>query len=322
MALATVLFSMAACRDGWTPLGSRCVYQTAGNRESSACAADCASVVRPWVANDTGGVLMCIQSQDEYDFLDSWVGHEYWTGFQRLGASDGVTPPADWRTGVVHPQGAACSAGANPWFDSLMSHQRASPLLEHCTARPAPHHLRVCECTAVSEDHPVWNLREPSNADTNCFDDANGEQNCILRDKEKWRSYFCTIAAGETASSGWWCAEASPNPTPTHGPAETAEQRAHAVYPCRRTSRCEIRVGFDAESTPACLCEVPDETLDPCESVPQPPPARAPPVVPHIVTPPHPTPPLPTFASRFRPSAVTSLSPAPRPGIMPHHPSR
>ena len=125
MALAAVLFSLGACREGWAPLGSRCIHRTAGNVASSACAADCASVVRPWVANDTGSVPMCIKSQEEYDFLHSWVGYEYWTGFRRQGLSDGVTPPADWRTAVVHPQGSACSAATIPWFDSLMSHQRA-----------------------------------------------------------------------------------------------------------------------------------------------------------------------------------------------------
>ena len=130
MALLVSLCSLAACREGWTSLGSRCVYQTAGDKAESACAADCASVARPWIANDTGGVPMCIRSQGEHDFLHTWVGREYWTGFRRNGASDGVTPPDDWRTGLVHPQGSACSAGANPWFDSLMSHQGAWPLLE------------------------------------------------------------------------------------------------------------------------------------------------------------------------------------------------
>ena len=81
---------------------------------------------------------MCIDSQEEYDFLHSWVAGPYWTGFQRQGFSESVAPPADWRTAVVHYQGSACSAGANPWFDSLMSHEGARPLLEHSTAaRPA-----------------------------------------------------------------------------------------------------------------------------------------------------------------------------------------
>ena len=138
MALLLSVCSLAACREGWKSLGSRCVYQTAGQTAESACAADCASVVRPWIANDTGGVPMCIRSQGEYDVLHTWVGREYWTGFRRNGASDGVTPPDDWRTGLVHPQGSACSASANPWFDSLMSHQGAWPLLERahrCTQR-------------------------------------------------------------------------------------------------------------------------------------------------------------------------------------------
>ena len=128
MALAAVVLSLGACREGWTQLGSRCIHATAPVRVESGCVAKCASVgSRPWVANDTGIVAeqMCIKSQDEYDFLHSWVGSVYWTGFRRQGFSDGVTPPADWRTAVVHPQGSACSAATIPWFDSLMSHQRA-----------------------------------------------------------------------------------------------------------------------------------------------------------------------------------------------------
>lgn len=138
MALAAVMLALGVCREGWKPLGSRCVYQTAGQAVESACAADCASVVRPWVVNDTGGVPMCIKSQDEYEFVRSWVGDAYWTGFRRLGASDNVAPPADWRTGVVHPQGSACSASANPWFDSLMSHDGAGR-----SSNTAPHAQRL-----------------------------------------------------------------------------------------------------------------------------------------------------------------------------------
>ena len=227
MPLAAALLSLGACREGWTLLGSRCIHQTAGNLASSACAADCASVVRPWVANDTGGVPMCIKSQDEYDFLHTWVGRDvvYWTGFRRQGFGDGVVPPADWRTAVVHPQGAACSAGANPWFDSLMSHQRASPLLEHCAAaprtpdcaaRPASH-LRLRGCTAVMEDHPVWSLNEPSNGDI-VMSDTNGEQNCIARESNDVRQYFAWDLYGQAPSSGYWCAEASPKADPHRRP--------------------------------------------------------------------------------------------------------
>tara|TARA_B100000780_G_scaffold196631_1_gene138870 strand:+ start:127 stop:654 length:528 start_codon:yes stop_codon:yes gene_type:complete len=146
MAFAAVLLSLGACREGWTQLGSRCVHATAPTSAESECAAKCASVVRrPWVANDTGPVAvpMCIKSQDEYDFLHTWIVNQaeaqdrsgfagvYWTGFRRQGTSDGVTPPADWRTAMVHPQGSACSAGTNPWFDSLMNHEGARPILEH-----------------------------------------------------------------------------------------------------------------------------------------------------------------------------------------------
>ena len=213
MPLAAVLFSLGACREGWTPLGSRCIRRTAGNVANSACAADCASVVRPWLANDTGSVPMCIKSQDEYDFLHTWVGSEYWTGFERQGFSDGVTPPADWRTAVVHAQGSACSAGANPWFDSLMSHQRASPLLEHITARPASH-LCLRGCTAALEDHPVWSLHEPSTGDDCCMNDRNGEQNCIFHEREDWRFWIAWNEYGQAPSSGYWCAEASPETGP------------------------------------------------------------------------------------------------------------
>ena len=212
MALAAALLSLGACREGWTPLESRCIYQTAGQLEVSACAADCASVVRPWVANDTGGVPMCIRSQEEYDFLHSWGGGygdgTYWTGFQRQGFSEGVTPPADWRTAVVHPQGSACSAATNPWFDSLMSHQGACPLLEHCTctARPASH-LPLRGCTAVVEEyHPVWSLNEPSNGDNCCFSDNNGEQNCILHEQDQWRNFIAQFMYAGSPGGGYWCA--------------------------------------------------------------------------------------------------------------------
>ena len=129
---------LGACRKGWVA-EDRCAYPTAGRFDEAGRAAECASVVRPWVANDTGGVLMCIKSQEEYDFLHTWVGREYWSGFQRLGLSDGVPPPVDWRTrtGVGHPQGSACSAATNPWFDSLMSHEGARPLLEHSARTPS-----------------------------------------------------------------------------------------------------------------------------------------------------------------------------------------
>ena len=153
MALVAALLSLGACREGWTPLESRCVWQTTGNLQDSACAADCASVVRHWVANDTGGVPMCIDSQDEYDFLHNWVGGVYWTGFHRQGFDEGVAPPADWRTAVVHAQGSACSAGANPWFHSLMSHEGARPLLEHSTA---PHAQRLTSVCVGAQ--PPWKI--------------------------------------------------------------------------------------------------------------------------------------------------------------------
>ena len=69
---------------------------------NSACASDCASVVRPWVANDTGGVPMSTKSQEEHGVLHSWENREYSVRWQDT--SDGATPPADRRTGVVHPQ--------------------------------------------------------------------------------------------------------------------------------------------------------------------------------------------------------------------------
>ena len=149
MALAAVLFSLGACREGWVPLGSKCVWKTTGSRMNSACASDCASVMRPWLANDTAGVQMCIDSQDEYDFLHSWVIGPYWTGFQRQSSNPS---PADWRTAVVHAQGSACSAGANPWFDSLMSHQRASPLLSNT----APRALRLTSACVGAQ--PLWKI--------------------------------------------------------------------------------------------------------------------------------------------------------------------
>ena len=167
MAFAAVLLTLGACREGWTQLGSRCVHATAPTSAESECAAKCASVVRrPWVANDTGPVAvpMCIKSQDEYDFLHTWIVNQaeaqnrkgvagvYWTGFRRQGTSDGVTPPADWRTAMVHPQGSACSAGTNPWFDSLISHDGARSLLEHGTVH-SQHPISVLACACVHSRH-------------------------------------------------------------------------------------------------------------------------------------------------------------------------
>ena len=54
--------------------------------------------------------------------------------------------------------------------------------------------------------------------------------------------------------------------TRTDGPAETAEHAA--VYRGRRTGQCVMDPGW--RTTPVCLCELPDEILDPCESVPRP----------------------------------------------------
>ena len=153
--MAVAAGGLGAFHKGWAPLEARCVYPTAGRGDEAGRAADCASVVRPWVANDTGGVPMCIKSQEEYDFLHSWVGRDvvYWTGFRRQGFGDGVVPPADWRTAVVHPQGSACSAGANPWFDSLMSHEGARLLLEHSTA---PHVQRLTSACVGAQ--PPWKI--------------------------------------------------------------------------------------------------------------------------------------------------------------------
>ena len=109
-------------------------------------------------------------------------------------------------------------------------------------------------------------MNEPSAADNQCMsskDVENHEQNCIVRDSEDWRAYSCTLETGLSPSSGYWCADASPETI------NTARRRrlSNAMYRGRRTARCEF-VGW--ESTPACLCELPDETFDPCESVPRP----------------------------------------------------
>ena len=113
----------------------------------------------------------------------------------------------------------------------------------------------------------MWGLNEPSTADNQCMSSAdveNNEQNCIVRDHEDWRSDSCTLEAGLSPSSGYWCAEASPETI------NTAQRRrlSNAVYRGRRTAQCEFSQGW--KSTPACLCELPDETSDPCESVPRP----------------------------------------------------
>ena len=76
LAAVYVLLSLGACREGWTRLGSRCVHATEHVAVESECVAKCASVGnRPWLQNDTGvaAVPMCIKSQDEYDFLHTWV---------------------------------------------------------------------------------------------------------------------------------------------------------------------------------------------------------------------------------------------------------
>ena len=214
---------------------------------NSACASDCASVVRPWVANDTGGVPMCIKSQDEYEFLHSWVVGPYWTGFQRQGFDDGMTSPTDWRTAVVHPHGSACSAGGNLWFDSLMSHQRARPLLEHCAAHPASH-LCLRGCTATMEDHTVWSLNEPSKGDMP-MGDNNGEQNCIFRERDDWRWWITMYEYGQTSmTSGWWCVEASTVTDPT----KSARRRRLSIAPtlCATQEDWKVRVRAGMASQP------------------------------------------------------------------------
>ena len=240
MALAAVVLSLGACREGWTQLGSRCIHATAPVIVESECAAKCASVgSRPWVANDTGIVTeqMCIKSQDEYDFLHTWVVNQaeangngaYWTGFRRLGTSDGVTPPADWRTAMVHPQGSACSAGTNPWFDSLISHDGARSLLEHGTVH-SQHPISVLHvhvCTAAMQDHPVWNINEPGDHggdgdDAQCtqFSDEHNEQNCIVRETDRW--HVCDVEQNtqNIKSEGYWCVETRPEQTARQRQAE------------------------------------------------------------------------------------------------------
>ena len=87
----------------------------------------------------------------------------------------------------------------------------------------------MCGCTAALEDHPVWSLNEPTislDVTTN-FKDANGEQNCIFHEKNDWRQWIAWNEYGRAPSSGYWCADASPETDPhTDGPAETAEHRA------------------------------------------------------------------------------------------------
>ena len=59
----------------------------------------------------------------------------------------------------------------------------------------------------------MWGMNEPGTTDDQCMstpDVENGEQNCIVRDHEDWRSDSCTLEAGLSPSSGYWCAEASP----------------------------------------------------------------------------------------------------------------
>ena len=63
----------------------------------------------------------------------------------------------------------------------------------------------------------MWGLNEPSTADNQCMSSAdveNNEQNCIVRDHEDWRSYSCTLKGVLSPSSGYWCADASPEADP------------------------------------------------------------------------------------------------------------
>ena len=280
MALAAVLLSLGACRTGWTQLGSRCVYATEHVAVESECVAKCASVGnRPWLQNDTGvaAVPLCIKSQDEYDFLHTWVKDQaltggsgaYWTGFRRLGTSDGVTPPADWRSATVHAQGSACNASTNPWFDTWMSHVGARSLLEHDTVH-SQHPISLLLCTAAMRDHPVWNLNEPGDSDhrggdtsglgsteLQCVEwsDENNEQNCIVRETDAWHRCDVEQNTQNNKSDGYWYAEPPP-------PDQTAWRRRakQRTYPIsrggRRTSKCDLE---DKYRHPACLCEAPEE---------------------------------------------------------------
>ena len=57
---------LGACLKGWVT-EARCVHPTAGRGDEAGRAADCVSVVRPWVAHDTDGVPMrSTKCQDEH----------------------------------------------------------------------------------------------------------------------------------------------------------------------------------------------------------------------------------------------------------------
>ena len=87
----------------------------------------------------------------------------------------------------------------------------------------------------------MWGLNEPSTADNQCMsskDVENHEQNCIVRDHEDWRSYSCTLKGVLSPSSGYWCAEASPETI------NTAQRRRRATHPryVPRQENCTMRI--------------------------------------------------------------------------------
>ena len=141
MALAAVLLP-GRVPLGWTQLGSRCVCDGARGsrvrvrgqvrlRREPPLAAKRYGCGRR--ANASSPRTSTISFTPVKDQALTGGSGTYWTGFRRLGTSDGVTPPADWHSATVHAQGSACNASTNPWFDTWMSHEGARSLLEHDT---------------------------------------------------------------------------------------------------------------------------------------------------------------------------------------------
>ena len=82
------------------------------------------------------------------------------------------------------------------------------------------------------QDHPVWNLNEPGDSDHSAGDDTSGltrderrcaewsdennEQNCIVRETDKWHDCDVEQNTQNIKSDGYWCAE--PPPPDQRGP--------------------------------------------------------------------------------------------------------
>ena len=79
------------------------------------------------------------------------------------------------------------------------------------------------------QDHPVWNINEPGDGDhggdgddAQCtqFSDEHNEQNCIVRETDRW--HVCDVEQNtqNIKSEGYWCVETRPEQTARQRQAE------------------------------------------------------------------------------------------------------